>query len=102
MVDRARGAPHSRSSDPRRADSPAAGRPRAPEHRIAQLQRQVGNRVVTEYVRALNVQRVKEGDGPTNDIGIIQQQLNHVGAKPQLANTGRYDTAPPPTTTAIQ
>ncbi|ACV79186.1 peptidoglycan-binding domain-containing protein [Nakamurella multipartita] len=102
MVDRARGAPHSRSSDPRRADSPAAGRPRAPEHRIAQLQRQVGNRVVTEYVRALNVQRVKEGDGPTNDIGIIQQQLNHVGASPRLAITGRFDAATTTATKAFQ
>ncbi len=85
------------------APGPTAGpRPRAAEHQIARLQRQVGNRVVADYVRALAVQRVKEGDGPTPDIGIIQQQLNHVGATPRLAITGRFDAATTTATKAFQ
>jgi peptidoglycan hydrolase-like protein with peptidoglycan-binding domain len=94
MADRAHRAPQPRLPGP--AGGPAH---RAPEHRIAALQRQVGNRVVADYVRALAVQRVKEGDGPTPDIGVIQQQLNHVGASPRLAITGRFDAA---TTTAAK
>ena len=97
MADRAHLAPHPRLPDPM-----AGRRQRAPEHRIAELQRQVGNRVVAEYVQALGVQRVKEGDGPTPDIGIIQQQLNHVGATPRLAITGRFDAATTTATKAFQ
>ena len=97
MADRAHHAPHPRLPDPM-----AGRRQRAPEHRIAELQRQVGNRVVAEYVQALGVQRVKEGDGPTTDIGIIQQQLNHVGATPRLAITGRFDAATTTATKAFQ
>ncbi len=97
MADRARHVPHTRPSEPT-----AGPQHHVPEHRIAQLQRQVGNRVVAEYVQALGVQRVKEGDGPTKDIGIIQQQLNHVGATPRLAITGRFDTATTTATKAFQ
>lgn len=84
------------------APGPSAGRARPAEHQVARLQRQVGNRVVAEYVQALAVQRVKEGDGPTKDIGIIQQQLNHVGATPRLAITGRFDAATTTATKAFQ
>jgi peptidoglycan hydrolase-like protein with peptidoglycan-binding domain len=71
--------------------SPAGKRPRDREHELARLQRQVGNRVVATYVSTLGVQREKEGDGPTQAIGVIQQQLNAVGATPRLAITGRFD-----------
>ncbi|HET6952966.1 MAG TPA: peptidoglycan-binding protein [Acidimicrobiales bacterium] len=85
--------------DSQTADSGARPRPRAPEHQLARLQRQVGNRAVAAYVHALAVQRVKEGDGPSHDVGVIQQQLNAVGAAPRLAITGRFDAA---TTTATK
>jgi peptidoglycan hydrolase-like protein with peptidoglycan-binding domain len=82
-----------RAHDPRTIGSVAEPRPRPREHQLAKLQRQVGNRAVAAFVNALAVQRVKEGDGPTPDIGIIQQQLNAVGASPRLAITGRFDAA---------
>lgn len=88
-----------RPLDSQTADSGARPRPRAPEHQLARLQRQVGNRAVAAYVHALAVQRVKEGDGPSHDVGVIQQQLNAVGAAPRLAITGRFDAA---TTTATK
>src|SRR5918998_1165027 len=88
MSDRARRSPH-----PQPTNSVAEPRRRAPEHQVLKLQRQVGNRAVATFVNALAVQRAKEGDGPSNDIGIIQQQLNAVGASPRLAITGRVDTA---------
>lgn len=48
MADRAHRAPH------HRLPGPTAGpTPRTPDHPIAALQRQVGNRVVAEYVQAL-------------------------------------------------
>src|SRR4051794_25076355 len=61
----------------------AGQRPRTPEPQIAKLQQQVGNRAVAAFVDALAVQRVKEGDGPSHDVGVIQQQLNAVGAAPR-------------------
>ena len=97
MADWARQAVH-----PRTPDTTAGPYPLARDHQIARLQRQVGNRVVAQYVRALAVQRAKEGDGPTPDIGIIQQQLNHVGATPRLAITGRFDPATTTATKAFQ
>ena len=66
------------------------------------LQRQVGNRAVAAYVNALALQRVKEGDGPSTAVGIIQQQLNAVGATPRLAITGRFDAATTTATKAFQ
>jgi peptidoglycan hydrolase-like protein with peptidoglycan-binding domain len=48
------------------------------------------------------VQRVKEGDGPSNAVGVIQQQLNAVGASPRLAITGRFDAATTAATKAFQ
>lgn len=71
----------------------------APLNPMAQLQRQVGNRVVAQFVQAVTVQRAREGDGPSTEVGIIQQQLNGVGASPRLAITGRFD---PQTTTAAK
>ena len=94
MTDRVRRAP-----DPVTTTAVAGPRPRAREHQIAKLQRQVGNRAVAAFVQALGVQRVKEGDGPSQDVGVIQQQLNAVGATPRLAITGRFDAA---TTTAAK
>ena len=94
MTDRAHGAPK-----PRAATPVARPRPRAPEHQIAALQRQVGNRAVAAFVAALSVQREKEGDGPSTNVGVIQQQLNAVGAAPRLAITGRFDAE---TTTATK
>lgn len=72
---------------------------RATAYGLAALQQQVGNRAVAAYVQALAVQRLKEGDGPSHDVGVIQQQLNAVGATPRLAITGRFDAA---TTTATK
>ena len=94
MADRAHRAPR-----PQTTSSAAGPRKRAPENDILKLQRQVGNRAVAAYVNALAVQREKEGDGPSNAVGIIQQQLNAVGASPRLAVTGRFDAA---TTTAAK
>jgi peptidoglycan hydrolase-like protein with peptidoglycan-binding domain len=97
MTDRAHSAPR-----PSTTNSAARPRPRAREHQVLKLQRQVGNRAVAAFVNALAVQRVKEGDGPTNDIGIVQQQLNAVGASPRLAITGRFDAATTAATKAFQ
>jgi peptidoglycan hydrolase-like protein with peptidoglycan-binding domain len=66
---------------------------------LAQLQRQVGNRVVADLVANRTLQLLKEGDGPSEAVGIIQQQLNAAGAAPPLAITGRFD---PETTTAAK
>jgi peptidoglycan hydrolase-like protein with peptidoglycan-binding domain len=74
----------------------AAARPAAGKPLVAHLQQQVGNRAVSTYLQALAIQRLKEGDGPSNDVGTIQQQLNHVGATPRVAITGIFDS----TTTA--
>lgn len=60
---------------------------------MAKLQRQVGNRVVSDFVNGLAVQRLKEGDGPSQDVGVIQQQLNLVSGVGRLAITGRFDAA---------
>lgn len=65
--------------------------PATPEQQLTRLQRQAGNRAVTAFVKALAIQRAKEGDGPSHDVGVIQQQLNAVGASPRLAVTGRFD-----------
>ncbi|MDO9456257.1 peptidoglycan-binding protein [Nocardioides sp.] len=90
MADRARRKPPSRVPD----QEETAGPPRrAPIDPIAMMQRQVGNRVVGQLVQAMTVQRVKEGDGPTPEVGHVQQQLNVVGAVPRLAITGRFDDA---------
>ena len=97
MTDRARRAPY-----PQPASVVAGSRPRAREHQIATLQRQVGNRAVAAFVSALAVQRVKEGDGPSRDVGVIQQQLDAVGATPRLAITGRFDAATTTATKAFQ
>ncbi|TDU83401.1 peptidoglycan hydrolase-like protein with peptidoglycan-binding domain [Kribbella voronezhensis] len=86
-----------------RATKPVAGRhqpaPAPPEHELARLQRQVGNRVVADFVTSLAVQRLKEGDGPSHDVGVIQQQLNLVSGVARLAITGRFD---PETTAAAK
>jgi peptidoglycan hydrolase-like protein with peptidoglycan-binding domain len=74
----------------------------AQEPELLRLQRQVGNRVVATFVNALAVQREKEGDGPTEAVGIIQQQLNAVGAAPRLAITGRFDAQTTAATKAFQ
>lgn len=97
MTGRAERAQHPRTTSPA-----ATPRPRTSEHQLARLQRQVGNRAVAAFVNALAVQRVKEGDGPSHDIGVIQQQLNAVGAAPRLAITGRFDTATTSATKAFQ
>ena len=97
MTDRAHGAPQSRAATP-----VARARPRAAEHHIAALQRQVGNRAVAAFVAALAVQREKEGDGPSASVGVIQQQLNAVGAAPRLAITGRFDAETTTATKAFQ
>ena len=62
----------------------------------------MGNRAVAAFVNALAIQRVKEGDGPSHDVGVIQQQLNAVGAAPRLAITGRFDAATTTATKAFQ
>jgi peptidoglycan hydrolase-like protein with peptidoglycan-binding domain len=77
-------------------------RPRPSEHRLAKLQQQVGNRTVAAFVKALAIQRVKEGDGPSHAVGVIQQQLNAVGVAPPLAITGRFDSATTSVTKAFQ
>ena len=97
MADRAHRAP-----DPPTTKPVARPHRRAHEHQVLKLQRQVGNRAVAAFINALAVQRAKEGDGPTNDIGIIQQQLNAVGASPRLAITGRFDAATTTATKAFQ
>ena len=97
MADRAHRAP-----DPPTTKPVARPHRRAQEHHVLKLQRQVGNRAIAAFINALAVQRVKEGDGPTNDIGIIQQQLNAVGASPRLAITGRFDAATTAATKAFQ
>jgi peptidoglycan hydrolase-like protein with peptidoglycan-binding domain len=74
----------------------------AQEPELLRLQRQVGNRVVATFVNALGLQREKEGDGPTEAVGIIQQQLNAVGATPRLAITGRFDAATTAATKVFQ
>ncbi len=66
------------------------------------MQRQVGNRAVAAFVAALTVQREKEGDGPSQAVGVIQQQLNGVGAAPRLAVTGRFDAATTAATKVFQ
>ena len=97
MTDRAH-----RAQQPQPTNTVARTRPRTPENQIARLQRQVGNRAVAAFVNALAVQRVKEGDPESKDIGIIQQQLNAVGAAPRLAITGRFDAATTTATKAFQ
>ncbi len=88
-----------RAQKSQKAGSAGGPAPRAREQKLANLQRQVGNRAVSAFVGALALQRVKEGDGPSHDVGVIQQQLNAVGASPRLAITGRFDA---PTTTATK
>ncbi len=88
-----------RAHPSRGIDTAEGLQPRDREHLLASLQRQVGNRAVTAFVGALALQRVKEGDGPSRDVGVVQQQLNAVGATPRLAITGRFDTE---TTTAAK
>jgi peptidoglycan hydrolase-like protein with peptidoglycan-binding domain len=97
MTDRAH-----RAHDPQTASSGAGARPRAREHQLARLQRQVGNRAVAAFVNALAVQRAKEGDPPSHDVGIIQQQLNAVGASPRVAITGHFDAATTAATKSFQ
>jgi peptidoglycan hydrolase-like protein with peptidoglycan-binding domain len=97
MTERAQRAPR-----PQTTNSAARPRPRLREHQVLKLQRQVGNRAVAAFINALAVQRAKEGDGPSNDVGIIQQQLNAVGASPRLAITGRFDAATTTATKAFQ
>ena len=77
-------------------DRRGVDRPAAVDPLVARLQRQVGNRAISKYMRALAIQRLKEGDGPSNDVGIVQQQLNHVVVTPRVAITGIFDS----TTTA--
>jgi peptidoglycan hydrolase-like protein with peptidoglycan-binding domain len=84
------------------ATSVAGQRTRAPESPIMKMQREVGNRAISAFVNALAVQRVKEGDGPSQVVGVIQQQLNAVGATPRLAITGRFDAATTTATKAFQ
>ena len=98
MADRAH-----RADDRQAADLPAARRQRAPEHRIARLQRQVGNRAVAAYVKALAVQRVKEGDGPTHGHRHHPAAAQPASAAtPRLAITGRFDAATTTATKAFQ
>ena len=49
--------------------------------------------MVADFVNTLAVQRLKEGDGPSHDVGVIQQQLNLVSGVARLAITGRFDAA---------
>jgi peptidoglycan hydrolase-like protein with peptidoglycan-binding domain len=91
-----------RAPRPQTTTSVAGPRKRASENEILKLQRQVGNRAVAAYVQALAVQRVKEGDPPSQAIGVIQQQLNAVGATPRLAITGHFDAATTAATKAFQ
>ena len=77
-----------------------AGVPRrAPENQIAKLQREVGNRAVAAF---LAVQRAKSGDPASPAIGVMQQQLNAVGATPRLAITGHFDAETETATKAFQ
>lgn len=69
---------------------------------MSRLQRQVGNRAVAGFISSLNVQREKEGDGPSQAVGVIQQQLNHVGSVPRLAITGIFDAETTTATKAFQ
>jgi peptidoglycan hydrolase-like protein with peptidoglycan-binding domain len=61
-------------------------------HLLTHLQRQVGNRAVANLLGQQTIQRLKQGDGPSHGVGVIQQQLNAVGASPRLAITGRFDS----------
>jgi peptidoglycan hydrolase-like protein with peptidoglycan-binding domain len=86
-------------SSPSRKDRHPGVHPHATEpvaredpHLLARLQRQAGNRAVFDLLRNRTIQLLKEGDGPSQDVGIIQQQLNAVGASPRLAITGRFDS----------
>jgi len=97
MTERAR-----RAHDPRSTDPVDGRRPHAAEHELARLQRQVGNRAVTAYLNAIAVQRLKEGDGPSHDVGVIQQQLNLVSGLGRLAITGRFDPETTAATKAFQ
>ena len=74
------------------APSPAKQSAAPPLHPLAQLQRRVGNRVVADLVRNRTIQLLKEGDGPSNAVGVIQQQLNKVSGAARLAITGRFDS----------
>jgi peptidoglycan hydrolase-like protein with peptidoglycan-binding domain len=88
---------HRRGGPTQGGDHTRAGKDRpAGEPLVVRLQRQVGNRAVADYVQTLAIQRFKEGDGPSNDVGIIQQQLNHVVPAPRVPITGIFDS----TTTA--
>jgi peptidoglycan hydrolase-like protein with peptidoglycan-binding domain len=83
-----------KATDRKAAGAAPAGPAADPrQHQLHRLQRQVGNRAVAGFVGALALQRAKEGDGPTQAVGVIQQQLNAVGATPRLAITGRFDAA---------
>jgi peptidoglycan hydrolase-like protein with peptidoglycan-binding domain len=91
-----------RAQHPESANSPVRPRPRAPEHPLATLQRQAGNRAVTSLVNGFA--GLKEGDGPSRAIGVIQQQLNAVRSpiRPRLAITGRFDAETRKATKAFQ
>lgn len=97
MTERAR-----RGPGPQAGTSASAPRRRPAEDDLAALQRQVGNRAVASFLGGLALQRVKEGDGPSHAVGVIQQQLNAVGAKPRLAITGRFDAETTTATKAFQ
>jgi peptidoglycan hydrolase-like protein with peptidoglycan-binding domain len=88
----------------RHRTEPAARRPAAttqselePTSAVLRLQRLVGNRAVAQ---ALTVQRdFKMGDGPSEGVGNVQQQLNATGTSARIAITGRFDAA---TETAVK
>jgi peptidoglycan hydrolase-like protein with peptidoglycan-binding domain len=91
------------TEDRRHTTKPSVARPAAtqrkstPTSALLRLQRLVGNRAIAQ---ALTVQRdVKLGDGPSQAVGNVQQQLNATGAAPRVVITGRFDTA---TETAVK
>ena len=57
---------------------------------------------MSAYLNAIAVQRLKEGDGPSHDVGVIQQQLNLVSGLARLAITGRFDPETTAATKAFQ
>ena len=101
MPERARGrrGPAQTERSKPAADAPASS---GSEPLVARLQRQVGNRAVSKFLRGLQLQRFKEGDGPAPDVGVIQQQLNHVVPTMRVAITGIFDASTTATAKAFQ